>query len=238
MTTTHRKNVPINDEALGKRSAAVKQVFLRVPAQSRTLTLTLQGGETIQELQATISLLLGVPKRDISLTLKGAPLMTSLINADATIVILFRGLRGGTEQKAQKTDTNIKMSGGADTMTAANVNATLTMDGKKPFEFNPTKLTFAEMDAKFKEANKDLSKKKLKYFIKKETDQEEIVTNESKKKVSELDVSVEAGDIILVEEITDKTEVKVDPEDAFFKRKCPKVVAKVRQKIKNLLKTE
>ena len=123
-------------------------------------------------------------------------------------------------------------------MTAANVNATLKMTGKKDVEFNPTKLTFAEMDAEFKAANQDLSKKKLKYFIKKETEQEEIVKNESKKKVSELDVSVEAGDIILVEEITDKTEVKVDPEDAFFKRKCPKVVAKVRQKIKNLLKTE
>jgi len=42
----------------------------------------------------------------------------------------------------------------------------------------------------------------------------------------------------LVKEETDKTEVKVDPKDAFLNRKCPKVVAKVRQKIKNLLKPE
>ena len=49
MTTTHRKNVPINDEALAKRSAKNIQVFLRVPAQSRTLSLMLHGGETIQE---------------------------------------------------------------------------------------------------------------------------------------------------------------------------------------------
>jgi len=50
MTTTHRIYVPINDEALNKRSARKMQVFLRVPAQSRTLSLTLQGNETIQEL--------------------------------------------------------------------------------------------------------------------------------------------------------------------------------------------
>ena len=97
MTTTHRKNVPINDEALAKRSAKNIQVFLRVPAQSRTLSLMLHGGETIQEVQASISLLLGVPKCDISLTLKGAPLNPSLVNADATIVVLFRGLQGGAD---------------------------------------------------------------------------------------------------------------------------------------------
>ena len=72
------------------------QVFLRVPAQSRTLSLTLQGSETIQELQAAISLLVGVPKCDVTLTLKGAPLKANLVKADATIMVLFRGLQGGS----------------------------------------------------------------------------------------------------------------------------------------------
>jgi hypothetical protein len=96
MTTTHRIYVPINDEALNKRSARKMQVFLRVPAQSRTLSLTLQGSETIQELQAAISLLVGVPKCDVTLTLKGAPLKANLVKADATIMVLFRGLQGGS----------------------------------------------------------------------------------------------------------------------------------------------
>ena len=96
MTTTHRKNVSKNDETLNKRSTTKMQVFLRVPAQSRTLSLTLQGSETIQELQAAISLLVGVPKCDVTLTLKGAPLKANLVKADATIMVLFRGLQGGS----------------------------------------------------------------------------------------------------------------------------------------------
>jgi len=72
MTTTHRKNVPINDEALAKRSA--KKIH--------------------------------VPKYDISLTLKGAPLNPSLVNADATIVVLFRGLQGGADY-----DKTVKLDG-------------------------------------------------------------------------------------------------------------------------------
>jgi len=70
---------------------------LRVPAQSRTLSLTIQGSETIQELYAAISLLVGVPKSDVTLTLKGAPLKTNLVKADATIMVLFRGLKGGAD---------------------------------------------------------------------------------------------------------------------------------------------
>jgi len=125
MTTTHRTKVSIFNEALSKKSVKKMQVFLRVPAQSRTLSLTIQGSETVEELQATISILLGVPKCHVNLTLKGTPLKASLVKADTTIVVWLGGLLGGANKKEEVPDDLLQ---DAQNVAAAAPTATIKME--------------------------------------------------------------------------------------------------------------
>jgi len=149
MTTTHRTKISFNDEAIHQRSARKMQVFLRVPAQSRTLLFTVQGSETIQELQAAISLLVGVPTRDVTLTLKGASLKANLVKADVTITVLFRGLQGGSEKANKSGDGEENNASVADIDSSSSL-ATLKMKGKTEYKFNPKHTNLAQLETAFK----------------------------------------------------------------------------------------